>query len=51
MAGRTAKQQRFIDEYPKDLNATEAAKRAGYSAKTARSIGQENLTKPDIAAE
>jgi phage terminase small subunit len=31
-----------------DLNATRAAIRAGYSKKTAKSIGQENLTKPDI---
>lgn len=47
----TAKQQLFIAEYLKDLNATRAAIRAGYSTRTARSIGQENLTKPDIAAE
>ena len=46
--GLTAKQQRFVDEYLVDLNATEAAIRAGYSAKTAKSIGSENLTKPDI---
>lgn len=44
----TAKQQRFADEYLIDCNATQAAIRAGYSAKTARFIGQENLTKPDI---
>lgn len=44
-----ARQQRFVDEYLIDLNATQAAIRAGYSAKTARQIGQENLTKPDIA--
>lgn len=44
----TAKQQRFCDEYLIDLNATQAAIRAGYSKKTARQIGQENLTKPDI---
>lgn len=36
-------------EYLKDLNATQAAIRAGYSEKTAKSVGQENLTKPDIA--
>lgn len=47
----TAKQQRFVDEYLKDLNATQAAIRAGYSKKTAASIGQENLKKPDIQAE
>lgn len=46
----TPKQQRFVEEYLVDLNATEAAKRAGYSKKTARSVGHENLTKPDIAA-
>ena len=44
----TAKQQRFCDEYLIDLNATQAAIRAGYSKKTARVIGQENLTKPAI---
>lgn len=44
----TAKQQRFVDEYLVDLNATQAAIRAGYSKKTARSISNENLTKPDI---
>lgn len=48
MAKLTAKQQRFCDEYLIDLNATQAAIRAGYSEKTARKIGQENLTKPDI---
>lgn len=48
MAKLTAKQQRFVDEYLIDLNATQAAIRAGYSKKTARKIGQENLTKPDI---
>lgn len=46
----TPKQQRFVDEYLVDLNATQAAIRAGYSEKTARSVGSENLTKPDIAA-
>ena len=45
----TAKQQRFCDEYLIDLNATQAAIRAGYSKKTAYSIGQENLKKPDIS--
>ena len=44
----TAKQQRFVDEYLKDLNATQAAIRAGYSKKTAASIGQENLRRPEI---
>ena len=46
----TAKQQRFCDEYLIDLNATQAAIRAGYSKKTAYSIGQENLKKPEISA-
>ena len=44
----TAKQKRFIDEYLLDLNATQAAIRAGYSEKTAKEIGYENLTKPHI---
>ena len=46
----TAKQQTFVDEYLVDLNATQAAIRAGYSKKTAKEIGHENLTKPHIAA-
>lgn len=46
----TDKQQRFVEEYLIDLNATQAAIRAGYSENTARAIGAENLTKPDIAA-
>lgn len=45
----TPKQQRFVDEYLIDLNATQAAIRAGYSKKTAYSIACENMTKPDIA--
>lgn len=44
----TEKQKRFADEYLIDLNATQAAIRAGYSEKTARQIGAENLTKPFI---
>ena len=48
MANLTPKQQRFVEEYLIDLNATQAAIRSGYSEKTAKSIGQENLTKPDI---
>lgn len=47
----TPKQQRFVDEYLIDLNATRAAIAAGYSEKTAAVIGCENLTKPNIAAE
>ena len=45
-----ARQKRFVDEYCIDLNATQAAIRAGYSPKTARFIGTENLTKPNIKA-
>lgn len=48
MANLTPKQQRFVEEYLIDLNATQAAIRAGYSEKTAKSVGHENLTKPDI---
>lgn len=44
----TIKQQRFADEYIISGNATDAARKAGYAEKTARSIGNENLTKPDI---
>jgi phage terminase small subunit len=46
----TDKQQRFVEEYLVDLNATQAAIRAGYSENTARAIGAENLTKPNIAS-
>jgi len=46
----TAKQDKFCYEYMTDLNATQAAKRAGYSLKTAGKIGQENLSKPAIQA-
>ena len=46
----TAKQTRFVEEYLVDLCAAGAARRAGYSERTARTIGAENLTKPDIAA-
>ena len=46
----TPKQTRFVAEYLVDLNATQAAIRAGYSQRTAASIGAENLRKPNIAA-
>ena len=46
----TAKQERFVAEYLKDGNATRAAKAAGYSEKTAGSVGFENLKKPEISA-
>lgn len=48
--GLTEKQKRFVDYYVETGNATEAAKRAGYSAKTAKQVGQENLTKPYLKA-
>lgn len=44
----TVKQQKFADEYIITGNASEAAIKAGYSKKTARSVGAENLTKPYI---
>ena len=48
----TGKQQRFIDEYfACGLNAAEAARKAGYSRRTANRMASENLSKPVIAAE
>lgn len=49
MAGMTAKQQRFCDEYLIDLDGTKAAIRAGYSPKTAAAIASENLRKPKLS--
>ena len=49
-AKMSAKQMRFCDEYLIDLNATQAAIRAGYSAKNARNIASENMAKPNIKA-
>lgn len=46
--GLTTKQKKFCDEYVKSGNATQAAIKAGYSPKTAKVIGNENLTKPYI---
>ena len=46
----TPKQERFVAEYLIDLNASAAARRAGYSERTADAIGRENLGKPTIAA-
>ena len=46
-----AQQRRFIEEYLVDLNATQAAIRAGYSKKTARSQGQRFLTREDVQEE
>ena len=48
VAGLTDKQRRFVDEYLVDLNATQAAIRAGYSKKTAGQIGEQNLKKIEI---
>lgn len=44
----TVKQEKFIDYYVRTGNATQAAISAGYSPKTAYSIGNENLNKPEI---
>jgi phage terminase small subunit len=49
MSPLTPKQAAFVAEYLVDLNATQAAIRAGYSAKTAEVIGHQNLRKPQIA--
>lgn len=49
MSKLTNKQERFVSEYLIDLNATQAAIRAGYSVSSAKEIGCENLTKPNIA--
>ncbi|MFC2948547.1 terminase small subunit [Virgibacillus sediminis] len=48
MAGLTEKQKRFCDYYIETGNAAEAARRAGYSTKTANRIATENLSKPVI---
>lgn len=48
MAKLTDKQQRFVDEYLIDLNATQAAIRAGYSVRTANEQGAQNLAKLSI---
>lgn len=45
----TPKQERFCEEYLIDLNATQAAIRAGYSKDTAKVIGSQNLSKLNIA--
>ncbi len=46
----TPKQQRFVDEYQIDLNATQAAVRAGYSEHTAAEQGYQLLQKPSVQA-
>ena len=49
MAKLTEKQKRFVEEYLIDLNATQAAIRAGYKVDNARQTATENLAKPYIA--
>ena len=49
MAKLTEKQQRFVNEYLIDLNATQAAIRAGYKVDNARQTATENLAKPYIS--
>ncbi|MCG0748009.1 prophage P2a protein 34 [Lactiplantibacillus plantarum] len=44
----TPKQRKFANEYIKSGNAADAARKAGYSKQTARTVGQQNLTKLDI---
>ena len=51
MSELTAKQQRFIDEYPKDFNATQAAIRAGYSAKSAGVMACRLLKNTQVSQE
>lgn len=46
----TPKQKAFADYYLASGNASDAARKAGYSKKTAGSIGEENLKKPEISA-
>ena len=46
----TAKQQKFVDQYIKFGNAKQAALEAGYSPKTAKQMGVENLSKPYLKA-
>lgn len=46
----TARQERFVEHYALCGNATEAARLAGYSARTARQIATENLSKPAVVA-
>jgi phage terminase small subunit len=50
LAGLTVKQRDFVEQYLICLNASEAARRAKYSERTAGSMGHENLKKPEIAA-
>ncbi|KGB15588.1 terminase [Latilactobacillus sakei] len=48
MTKLSVKQQKFADLYIETGNATQSAIDAGYAKKSARSVGSENLTKPDI---
>lgn len=48
MSKLTEKQKAFCDFYIESLNATESAIKAGYSEKTAKEVGYENLTKPHL---
>lgn len=50
MSVLNVRQTKFVEEYPKDFSATAAAKRAGYSAKTAHSSGPRLLTHAGISA-
>ncbi len=50
MGNLTAKQKRFVQEYLVDLNATQAAARAGYSPKTAEQQGYQLLQHPSVSA-
>ena len=49
MANLTIRQQSFVEEYLIDLNATQAAIRAGYSREKAKEIGIKNIRNPNIA--
>lgn len=51
MANLNDRQLKFCREYVRLLSATQAAIEAGYAEKTARQMGSENLSKPDIRAE
>lgn len=51
MAKLTAKQKKFVEEYLIDLNATQAAIRAGYSPETAEQIGYQQLQKTSVKNE
>ena len=50
MSALTARQEKFVEHYTTCSNATQSAVRAGYSSKTARVIGSENLLKPAVKA-